>query len=239
MRRYDAKQVEKLASMSREERHKLERFARRNPSNPVSREFFMMGAEVKKAVNYKLYTLEKSGYDYGSTYNNLMAMLNIITDSNRAKTLKQLGVDDFITQTEHGIKFLKSPTSNIMEMRRQENARISRLKELDVLPSNFTRSKEKEFLRFLGDEATRGVIDDYGTSDVIVEFAYDVYREEGIRGLNRLRYEFTKYLSTKTTESEQARIKGEDYDKEDITGLRNIFADHGKTFADYAKLRRK
>lgn len=204
-----------FGDMSRRERHNLLRKAI-SGNDAALRKYLSFSREIKKEANYRLARLERAGLDYGPTYNNLMYFLQVENDSNRLKSARQLNYDlyDLHTQNEMALKFLKTQSSIVKKARASERARIQTLKEKEILPQSFTRSKNVDFLRFLGNEEVSATMDEYGSSEVIVEMLYDAYMERG-SGIFRIASQaLTEFLAGRTTfdvAMERIGIKVEDY----------------------------
>lgn len=171
---------------------------------------------IKTEVNKRLLALERSNLDYGKTYNNVQYFTQTQYGTKRFASPTALKNDwyDMALQNDQGYKFLKTMTSTREGARLAEKHRMDRLKELEIIPKDMARRKEKEFLRFLGNEEVSAAIDEYGTSDTPVQMFYDVYKEKGGEGLNALRYALTEHMAKRITFDEAMQrvgIKIEDY----------------------------
>lgn len=206
---------EELRDMTKRQRRNLTRKAARGDSESL-RSLLTFTKEVKKEVNQRLLKLEKANMDYGSSYNNLMFFLNTEFNSNRMQTPKQLKYDayDMMLQNEQGLKFLRSNVSTVAGARAAEKYRISRLQEMEVLPSDFNYRKSKDFLRFLGSEEVSAAIDQYGTSDIVVNMLWDAYKKDESGSTRIMKTALAEYLAgwiTFDEAMERGGIKVEDY----------------------------
>lgn len=172
--------------------------------------------DIKKEVNKRLADLEKSNLAYGKAYNNVTYFTETQYGTHRFKSPTSLGYDwyDMSLQNDIGYKFLNNMTSTREGARQAEQHRVARLKELEVLPNNLAKRKEKEFLKFLGNEAISAAMDEYGTSTEVVEMMYDAYQQNGTKALTVMRGAMTEFLAGRTdfdTAMGRVGIKVEDY----------------------------
>ena len=171
---------------------------------------------IKTEVNTRLRALEKSNLDYGKVYNQVQYFTQTQYGTNRFASPSALNKDwyDMALQNDIGYKFLNTMTSTREGARLAEKHRLDRLKELDIVPSNIGRRREKEFLRFLGNEEVSASIDEYGTSSEPVQMFYDVYDRDGTEGLKALSYSLTEHMAGRISfdeAMERVGIKVEDY----------------------------
>lgn len=172
--------------------------------------------EIKAEVNKRLRELEKSNLDYGKAYNNLLFFTQTEYGSNRFQSVSKLDNDWYAMslQNDIGYKFLNTMTSTKEGARTAERHRMDRLKELEIIPEDIAPRREKEFLRFLGNEEISAAIDEYGTSDVIVEMFYDAYKVQGTQALNILKTSMNEWLANRISFDDamlRTGIKIEDY----------------------------
>lgn len=207
--------VSEFLQKSKRQRRALARRASRDKK--FAKEYRKLTSELKVQVNKELRNLKRANLDYGNAINNIIGFTQTEYKKNRLLSPNELDndLDAMIIQNEQAYKFLNSGWSNVKKARDTEQHRIDRLKEMEVLPENFTRRRSIEFLRWLGTEEVTAAIDEYGTSDVIVEIAYDVYKREGKDGLRTLSYALAEFLANKKlgfdTVMARRGIKIEDY----------------------------
>ena len=168
------------AKMTRNQRRALVENALKGDSQSV-KEFVQYTRDIKTESNKRLRELERSNLDYGPAYNTMMYFLQIQYNGNRLLSPTALNNElwDMFTQNEQALRFLKNKASDRTYARNVENHRIKTLKEHEILPENFTRRKNIEFLRFLGNEEVSATIEQYGSSDTIVDELYKAYEELG------------------------------------------------------------
>lgn len=172
--------------------------------------------DIKKEVNSRLLALERSNLNYGKSYNNVLFFTQTEYGGNRFKSPTALEHDWYAMslQNDIGYKFLNTMTSTRQGARLAEKHRIDRLKELEAIPENIGKRQEKEFLRFLGDEAISAAMDEYGTSDIVVEMMYDAYSKGGSKALSNMRTAMTEFLANRIgfdDAMERVGVKVEDY----------------------------
>lgn len=182
----------------------------------AQRQVLRLTREIKSIGNERLRNLERGNVAYGTVYNRIMHFLNTQFDSNRFQSATALDYDmeELTLQLEHGIKFIGNTLSIAKNVRAQERHRIERLKELEVLPESFTYRRGKEFLTFLGNEEVTQTIDEYGTSEIIVEMIWGAYQKGGVKSLRILQRGLAEYLDNKITFNEafeKVGLKVEDY----------------------------
>lgn len=173
--------------------------------------------DIKKEVNHRLSLLERNNMAYGKAYNNVLYFTQTEYGTNRFKNPNQIGRTnwyDMALQNDIGYKFLNSMTSTVEGAREAEKHRIKRLKELEVIPEEITPRREKEFLKFLGNEEISAAIDEYATSDIVVEMMYDAYKKGGRQSLQLMRTAMTEFLANRVgfdEAMERVGVKVEDY----------------------------
>lgn len=184
----------------------------------AQRQVLEMTRDLKSIGNERLRSLERGNMAYGPVYNRVMNFLDTQFNTNRFKSATALknDMDDLVLQLEHGLKFINNTLSIKENLRKQEQHRIEKLQELNVIPEDFSYRKSKEFLTFLGNEETTQTIDEYGTSDIIVDMIWGAYQKGGTKALNILQRGLAEYLDrdNKTTFNEafeRVGIKVEDY----------------------------
>lgn len=189
-------------NMSKRQRRALLRKANRGDESATA-DLRSYTNQIRTEVNRRLYQLERAGRDYGKAYNYVAGFTQTEYRDFRFKGASKLrnDFDLMYEQNEVGLKFLNTQESTPSGMRRAEKHRIQRLRELEALPKGFTARKEEEFLKFLGSEEVAEAIDEYGTSDVLVEAMYDAYtdkRSGGTNALNLIQENLLRFLGTKS-----------------------------------------
>lgn len=155
-----------------------------------------------KEVNKELRMLERKGFDYGAAYNNATYFTDYEYGTKRFKTSKSLNHDaiDILTQMEQMVKF-KSYKSGTVEgqMDILKNKSVS-LKEQGIVPGDISDRTIKSFVKFLGNEETRSIIDEYGESDKVIEMIFAAFksRKNTIAGMKNA---FTEYMGRRYTET--------------------------------------
>lgn len=206
--------VDEYLNANKRKRRALARRAIRG-NKEAQKELSKLTNALKAEVNKRMRQLTKSNLNYGKQYNYLLQWIDNL-NTNRLASARELGYDydDMLTQNEIAYKFLKSGWSSVQKARETESYRIETLKRKEILPENFSRRKSVEFLRWLGDESSTEAMDQYGTSDIFVEMAFDVYQEKGKAGLVALSRNLTEFLDHQITfdeAMERVGIKVEDY----------------------------
>lgn len=187
--------------MSKRQRRALLRKANRGDEEAIA-DLRSYTNQIRTEVNRRLYQLERAGRDYGKAYNYIAGFTQTEYSDFRFKGASKLK-DDYdlmYEQNEVGLKFLNTKESTPSGMRKAEKHRLQRLKELEALPKGFSARKEEEFLRFLGSEEVAEAIDEYGTSDVLVEAMYDAYtdkRSGGTTTLQLIQENLLRFLGTR------------------------------------------
>lgn len=159
--------------------------------------------QLAKETNKRMLQLEKKDFAYYHAYNNIYHYTFTMYDGKKRLKLpnyfhnKKTGEWDWSAiklQNEQATKFLKSNYSKAEYVNDMEQYRIDKLIELGSLPEEIRQSKNgtlpqeiyenrgqdfyKNFLRFLGSEEMRTAINEYGTSDILVEMIWVAYSEK-------------------------------------------------------------
>lgn len=131
---------------------------------------------VAKEVNKRLRELERRGYAYGG-YNTPTHFTEVMYDSNRFKTAKQLENDWYTmgTQTEIGVKFLSFESSTVEGQKNIEERRFQTFVDMEIVDEGYSRRKFRNFLKFLGNEEVSGIMESWSTSETMVEVLFDAY----------------------------------------------------------------
>lgn len=170
-------------------------------TNKKSRSLFnKISTSIRVETNKRLRDLEKKGFDYGRTYNNLMRYLEIEQDMKRIPFMKEVGndIDELMTINEQARKFLKSNYSKVLFREAQLSKRIEYFdteEKYQDMMKGWRKKEKKEFIRWLSNEEVSFAMDEYGTSDETLIILADAFHESyhqtnGIRTLSRAMLEF-------------------------------------------------
>lgn len=197
-------------------------FARRASYDAlVYARYYKVSMELKTEVNKAMRELKRAHYGYGKVYNKAARWLK----QNEYKSFRSPNqlkgdVEKIMLQNEELWDFLTSGVNTVDGAMQQEAYRINRLKELDILPSDFSHDyrDDEAFLRFLGEEETSAALDEFGRSDIFVEIAYEEYQKKGKAGLRALRRAYLEFMDRTNTIGfdealERVGVKIEDYSK--------------------------
>lgn len=170
-------------------------------TNKKTRSLFnKISTSIRMEANKRLRELEKKGFDYGKTYNNLMRYLQIEHDKNRIPFLKEVDgdIDELMTINEQARKFLKSNYSRASFRKEQLDKRIQYFEMEDKykdMMEGWTRREKKAFIRWLSNEEVSFAMDEYGTSDETIVILADAFhnsygKTDGMSTLRRAMLEF-------------------------------------------------
>ena len=153
--------------------------------------------KIAREVNKRLRELERAGYDFGA-YNTATHFTETMYDTKRFMTGQQLELDWYMmgTQTSIGVKFLNMKSSTVAGQKEIEQKRFDTFVELEIIPENYSRRKFKNFIRFVGNEESERILDEYGTSTQMVEMLFDAYNRKG-NTKNKMLKVFREYLDAK------------------------------------------
>lgn len=153
--------------------------------------------KIAREVNKRLRELERAGYDFGA-YNTATHFTETMYDTKRFMTGRQLELDWYMmgTQTSIGVKFLNMKSSSVAGQKEIEQKRFDTFVELEIIPENYSRRKFKNFIRFVGNEESERILDEYGTSTQMIEMMFDAYNRKG-NTRNRMLKVFREYLDAK------------------------------------------
>lgn len=183
---------------------------------------------IATETNKRLQALEDVDKAYGGAYNRAMYFLEIEYKdiqrgkANRARTPVELRLDWYgmRQQNDQLVRWLTKAVSTVEGQENRERHMLQALKEHEIIDASVSYKESEEFLRWLGNEEISAAIDEYGTSDVIVEAFYDMYQKKGKRGLDILSKAFVEYYATRGQNKptvtfneamERVGIKIEDY----------------------------
>lgn len=146
--------------------------------------------DLKVDVNSRMRDLKRAGFDYGKRLNDIRNWEES-QGSRRLLSVNELGrdIDMMYIQSELAYNFINDPNTLVINakhtlQRRFEAFQDKFAKELGEEGLGITPRKFRNFLRWLGDETTSKALEAYGTSDIIVDIAIDIYKKEGKSGLN-------------------------------------------------------
>lgn len=202
--------------------------AKRAVNSPAKRkELISYSRSVRSAVNYRLKSLRKAGFDYGSAYNNFMHYIDTQYDTSLAPAISSFeSLEELAEFNEYALKFLRSHESTVPGQREMAEARVNVLREHDVLPAQildesggFRDSNYRDFdgfLHFLGTEEVVTSIDEYGTSEVVVDFLWDEWQEhhDDVDNMFMLKVALAQFNAGKISFNELVEQRGkrlEDY----------------------------
>lgn len=159
---------------------------------------------IAKQVNKNLRQLERKGFDYGAAYNNAQYFTNSEYNSKRFQLSKKLNYDeiDMLTQIEQGIKFLNYKSSTVEGQQEILDKKTERFIELEIFPEDISKRTAKSFIKFLGNEETKEVAEEYGMSGVALEMLYDAFQKRG-NTKDSLKRAFIEFLARRNTRNRQ------------------------------------
>lgn len=176
---------------------------------------------ISSEANQRMDYLEMADKAYGGSYNRVKYYLDIQFESDRALNPVQMKLDyyDMREQNDQLVKWLTKDVSTVEGQVRRERHRLEKLKELNIVDWETDYRDAEEFLRWLGNEEISASLDGYGTSEILVDAFYDVYKEQGKKGLDILSKAFTEFQARKYSKNpmsfddamERAGVKLEDY----------------------------
>lgn len=214
-------------AMSRREITQLTRKAARGDRQARSK-LLRYSWAISTEANKRFDALEKADKAYGGGYNRAQFYLQIQYDdilrgrADRARTPVELRLDWYgmREQNDQLVHWLTKSISTVEGQIAREKHMLNSLKELNIISDNVSYEDSEEFLRWLGNEEIQTAIDEYGTSDEIVEAFHDMYQQKGKRGLDILSRAFVEYYATRNNNNptvtfneamERVGIKIEDY----------------------------
>lgn len=170
------------------------------------KEFFAYSNKMKAEANDRIRKLQRAKLDYGREYNAALYYTQTQLHRNRFNATWEMDydIDDLYIQNEIIAKFIETEVTTVAGKQAQEEARVKNLIDNSRLPTEFSllpTNKAKEFLRWLGNEEVTTAIDEFGSSNIVTEIAYDVYEKSGVPGLNVMSKVLTEWLDNKTTET--------------------------------------
>lgn len=158
---------------------RLENRAKRGEAKAIA-ELSRVSDEITTEVNSRLRALERRRYDYGG-YNTPTNFTQTMFGTNRFAEAKDFGDDYSLmsTQAQLGVKFLSMQSSTVKGQQAIETKRFDAFIEMGLIDEDFSKRKFRNFLRFLGNEETRQVLESWSTSEVMLEAIYDAYNRKG------------------------------------------------------------
>lgn len=174
----------------------------------------MMAAndQLVKIVNSRLRQLERKGFDYGGAYNNLIHYTQTEYDGKRLVKSAKLENDIYAVydQILQANKFLSMKSGSVEGQEEILNNKISVLKNMGIFSKDYAFSTMKRFVKFLGNEETREIVEEYGNSLINLAMIKDAFfsRRNTTAALKRA---FAEYLaqtngSAKTFDELMARL---------------------------------
>lgn len=165
----------------------------------VEEQVFLANAfiDYRDSVNRSIKGLRKEGYTYSHGYkfiNNFI--LNEYEDRDLIPTLSEFGEDwrAIANAVNHMVKFREYKGSTVEEMRDIEKRRMDTIREKGLVPEDISDRRLKNFMRFLGWEESREIIDHYGDSNELIEIIWEAYDKRG-NSRNKMAKVFAEYLS--------------------------------------------
>lgn len=163
--------------------------------------FNKISTSIRIETNKRLRELERKGFGYGKTYNNIMRYLEIEQGKRRVPYLKEVDydIDELMTINEQARKFLKSKYSKAEHREKVADRQIeffeSNKERFGDIFNGLSKKKKRDFLRWLSNEEVSFAMDEYGTSDETVTILADAYQKQssktnGIETLNKALMEF-------------------------------------------------
>lgn len=136
--------------------------------------------EAKKVVvesNKRMRELVAHGADYGRTFNRAENFNLVVHGKTRFLKPSELeyNLDDILQTVEEAVLFNESEFSNWGSVRAMEKARKDLFIERGWVDENISDRKFRNFLRFLGNEETQNLLQDWTSSDDVVEMLFDLY----------------------------------------------------------------
>lgn len=185
--------------------------------------------QLADQANKRLRELEKAELNYYKAYNS--ASYFLFTEYEGGTRFKRSTIflknndwDAIELQNRQAEKFLNSSLSTVKGVREAETRRIEILHERGIITDDIIDHKSKgylyaqSFLRFLGSEEVRATVDEYGTSDVVVEYLYSAFRKgQNTIFIQRALAEFLDNQITFDEAMERIGIKIEDYNSRRAT----------------------
>lgn len=159
---------------------------------------------MRRTVNRRMRELEKSGTDYGRGYNRAINFANVQYNGNKFLSSNQLNGDIYaiVQQAEEAVLFLSDPYTTVSGKRKMEKERKETFISHGWIPEDISDRRFRNFLRFLGNEETQEIMQDWTTSGDVIEMLYDAYTSK-VNSRKKLLNAFEEYLSKKGTVNQQ------------------------------------
>lgn len=221
--------IEAWYNMKRSDATKLTRKAVRG-NREAQAELLRFSWAISTEANKRISALQSADKAYGGGYNRVMHFLDIEYDEltmgdrarpDMARSPIDLKLDWYAMrlQNDQLSYWLTKDVSTVEGQVTREKHRLTRLQELGIISEEADYRESEDFLRWLGNEEISAALDEYGSSEVLVDAFYDLYKERGKSGLHLLSTAFLEYHSRKVTDSplafdsamERAGVKIEDY----------------------------
>lgn len=159
---------------------------------------------ISTESNKRIAALEAANKAYGGRYNRYMYFLETEHEAlglsqdippTKARTPVELKLDWYAMrlQNDQAVHWLSTDVSTVEGQVSREKHRLERLRELEIVDMDTSYREAEEFLRWLGNEESSAAIDEWGSSEQAVEAFYDIYKEQGIRGLDIISKQFLEF----------------------------------------------
>lgn len=162
----------------------------------AKRELYTLSNSLKVQVNKETRLMERGGADYGNAYNRIKNFADIEYGKGRLLSNKELNfdVEAIAKQSEEAITFLNSPYSSLKAVREMERSRKETFINAGIFEVDISDKKARSFLKFLGNEESQQLLDQWTSSDDVVEMLYDAYNKK-TNSRRKMIEVFDEYLS--------------------------------------------
>lgn len=161
-------------------------------------ELVVESRKIVVEANRRMCELKSHGAAYGKTFNR--AENFNITVHGKSRFLKpselSFDIDDVLQTTEEALLFLESEFSRWENVRTMEKSRKDLFVERGWVDENISDRSFRNFLRFLGNEETQNILQDWTSSDDVVEMLFDLYTNK-INTKQQLLAAFAEYNDAK------------------------------------------
>lgn len=131
--------------------------------------------KVARRANSRLRSLEKNEYNYYA-YDLAIEFTQQNFDTYRYSYNKNLSIEEMRDELLNIDRFLMSKSSTVSGQREIERNRFEKLKMAGFDISIVGINEKREFLRFLGSDSIRRIIDAIGNSDRVVQNVSNMYK---------------------------------------------------------------
>lgn len=148
----------------------------------VEEQNFLVNAflDYRDSVNKDIRGLRREDYTYSRGYKFInQFIMNEFEDTSVIPTLNEFNEDwESIARTvAHMVKFKESKEHSVEQMEDIERRRMDTLRSKGFIPDDFSDRRLKNFMRFLGREESREIIDLFGNSDTMIDFIFEAYNK--------------------------------------------------------------